>query len=205
MPQGSMASAMQTASAPHVHMNGRVYDPTIGRFLSVDPIFQFPTNTQSLNPYSYVLNNPLSMTDPSGYDACSTVSDAQQSGKSCTVTVTQRDTPTGSHITEKTSTTYTVAVDKGGNMYVTTGSGSQASGAVESAANGANNLMGPNSAQTKPTSADGIGSPANVAKSGTWTTGSGGGGSEASTTDGPTKDSATQFLENDDKKAGQLT
>ena len=50
-----------------IHMNGRVYDPTLGRFLSVDPVFEFPTNTQSLNPYSYVLNNPLSMTDPTGY------------------------------------------------------------------------------------------------------------------------------------------
>lgn len=54
-----------------VHMNGRVYDPNLGRFLSVDPVFEFPTNTQSLNPYSYVLNNPLSMTDPTGYvSAC---------------------------------------------------------------------------------------------------------------------------------------
>jgi len=52
-----------------VHMNGRVYDPTAGRFLSVDPVFQFPENTQSLNPYSYVLNNPLSYTDPTGYSA----------------------------------------------------------------------------------------------------------------------------------------
>ena len=50
-----------------IHMNGRVYDPSLGRFLSVDPVFEFPTNTQSLNPYSYVLNNPLSMTDPTGY------------------------------------------------------------------------------------------------------------------------------------------
>lgn len=48
-------------------MNGRVYDPALGRFLSVDPVFAFPTNMQSLNPYSYVLNNPLSLTDPSGY------------------------------------------------------------------------------------------------------------------------------------------
>jgi hypothetical protein len=47
-------------------MNGRVYDPEIGRFMSVDPVFQFPENTQSLNPYSYVLNNPLSLTDPTG-------------------------------------------------------------------------------------------------------------------------------------------
>ena len=50
-----------------IHINGRVYDPSLGRFLSVDPVFEFPTNTQSLNPYSYVLNNPLSMTDPTGY------------------------------------------------------------------------------------------------------------------------------------------
>jgi hypothetical protein len=48
-------------------MNGRVYDYQIGRFLSVDPFIQFPLNSQSLNPYSYVLNNPLSGTDPSGY------------------------------------------------------------------------------------------------------------------------------------------
>ncbi len=47
-------------------MNGRVYDPALGRFLSVDPVFQFPTNTQSLNPYTYVLNSPLTMTDPTG-------------------------------------------------------------------------------------------------------------------------------------------
>jgi hypothetical protein len=48
-------------------MNGRVYDPAVGRFLSVDPVFQFPENTQSLNPYTYVLNSPLSFTDPTGF------------------------------------------------------------------------------------------------------------------------------------------
>ncbi|MEZ6074088.1 MAG: RHS repeat-associated core domain-containing protein [Pirellulales bacterium] len=50
-----------------VHMNGRVYDPAIGRFLSADPYVQFPLSAQSYNRYSYVLNNPLSFTDPSGY------------------------------------------------------------------------------------------------------------------------------------------
>jgi RHS repeat-associated protein len=50
-----------------VHMNGRVYDPDLGRFLSADPIIQMPGNMQSYNRYSYVLNNPLSYTDPSGY------------------------------------------------------------------------------------------------------------------------------------------
>ncbi|MDP3912944.1 MAG: FG-GAP-like repeat-containing protein [Bacteroidota bacterium] len=50
-----------------VNMNGRVFDPVIGRFLSADPLIQNPENLQSLNRYSYCLNNPLSMTDPSGY------------------------------------------------------------------------------------------------------------------------------------------
>lgn len=50
-----------------IHMNGRAYDYELGRFLSVDPIIQFPTNSQSLNPYSYIVNNPLSGTDPTGY------------------------------------------------------------------------------------------------------------------------------------------
>lgn len=49
-----------------VHMNGRVYDPVLGRFLSADSIIQAPNNTQSFNRYSYVFNNPLSYTDPSG-------------------------------------------------------------------------------------------------------------------------------------------
>jgi RHS repeat-associated protein len=51
-----------------IHMNGRVYDPTIGRFLSADPFVQAPTETQNFNRYSYVLNNPLSLTDPSGFN-----------------------------------------------------------------------------------------------------------------------------------------
>ena len=48
-------------------MNGRVYDPHLGRFLSADPFIQLPHSTQGLNRYAYVLNNPLSLTDPSGY------------------------------------------------------------------------------------------------------------------------------------------
>ncbi len=50
-----------------IHMGGRVYDPDLGRFISADPFIQEPLNSQSLNRYSYVLNNPLSFTDPSGY------------------------------------------------------------------------------------------------------------------------------------------
>lgn len=50
-----------------IHMKGRVYDPTVGLFLSPDPYVQDPTLVQNLNRYSYVLNNPLSYTDPSGH------------------------------------------------------------------------------------------------------------------------------------------
>ena len=48
-------------------MNGRIYDPKLGRFLQADPVIQFPHSTQGQNRYSYVLNNPLTYTDPSGY------------------------------------------------------------------------------------------------------------------------------------------
>ncbi|MCY4045937.1 MAG: RHS repeat-associated core domain-containing protein [Cellvibrionales bacterium] len=50
-----------------IHMNGRVYDPLLGRFLSADPFIQSPTETQSYNRYAYVWNNPMSSTDPTGY------------------------------------------------------------------------------------------------------------------------------------------
>ena len=50
-----------------VHMNGRVYDPDLGRFVSADPFIQFADNPQSFNRYTYALNNPLSFTDPSGF------------------------------------------------------------------------------------------------------------------------------------------
>ena len=50
-----------------IHMNGRVFDPLIGRFVSADPFVQSPKDLQSLNRYSYVRNNPLSFTDPSGF------------------------------------------------------------------------------------------------------------------------------------------
>jgi len=48
-------------------MNGRVYEPTLGRFLSADPVVQNPDSTQGLNRYTYANNNPLSFTDPSGF------------------------------------------------------------------------------------------------------------------------------------------
>ncbi|MFN4329270.1 MAG: RHS repeat domain-containing protein [Limnobacter sp.] len=50
-----------------VHMNGRIYDASLGRFMSADPFVAQPNNLQNYNRYAYVNNNPLSYTDPSGY------------------------------------------------------------------------------------------------------------------------------------------
>jgi RHS repeat-associated protein len=49
------------------HMNGRVQDAILGRFLSPDPYIQDPSNAQNYNRYTYVLNNPLTFTDPTGF------------------------------------------------------------------------------------------------------------------------------------------
>jgi len=50
-----------------IHMNGRIYDPLLGLFVQADPLIQAPGDLQSFNRYSYVMNNPLAATDPSGY------------------------------------------------------------------------------------------------------------------------------------------
>ena len=50
-----------------IHMNGRIYDPLIGRFMSADPYVTNPLELQSFNRYAYVMNNPLRYTDPTGY------------------------------------------------------------------------------------------------------------------------------------------
>ncbi len=49
-----------------VHMNGRMYDTDLRRFLSPDNYVQDPTNTQNYNRYQYGYNNPLKYSDPSG-------------------------------------------------------------------------------------------------------------------------------------------
>lgn len=62
-----------------IHLNGRVYDYNVGRFMSVDPFIQAPGNSQSVNPYSYIMNNPLWGTDPSGYCSASRINAAKGS------------------------------------------------------------------------------------------------------------------------------
>jgi len=46
--------------------NARLYDPVLGRFISPDRLIPDPSDPQSLNRYTYCLNNPLIYTDPSG-------------------------------------------------------------------------------------------------------------------------------------------
>lgn len=51
-----------------INMKGRIYDPNLQRFLTADPSISQPYFGQAFNRYSYVLNNPTNLTDPSGFD-----------------------------------------------------------------------------------------------------------------------------------------
>jgi RHS repeat-associated protein len=55
------------AEAGLYYYGARYYDPKLGRFISADTIVPDPINPQALNRYSYVLNNPLIYTDPTGH------------------------------------------------------------------------------------------------------------------------------------------
>src|SRR5688572_10617621 len=52
------------------HYNARFYSPKLGRFLTADTIVPGAANPQNLNRYSYVTNNPLRYTDPTGHRPC---------------------------------------------------------------------------------------------------------------------------------------
>jgi len=50
-----------------IHMNGRIYDPHLGRFMQADPFIDGATDSQGYNRYTYVRNNPLAYSDPTGF------------------------------------------------------------------------------------------------------------------------------------------
>lgn len=56
-----------------INMNGRMYDPVMSSFLSVDNYVQAPDFSQSFNRYAYCLNNPLKYSDPDGEVALTTL------------------------------------------------------------------------------------------------------------------------------------
>jgi len=45
----------------------RFYSPTMGRFLSADPMAPNIANPQRLNRFTYALNNPVRFNDPTGF------------------------------------------------------------------------------------------------------------------------------------------
>ena len=49
-----------------INMKGRIYDPSQSRFLTPDPLV-VPTVPGGMNPYSYALNSPANVSDPSGF------------------------------------------------------------------------------------------------------------------------------------------
>jgi RHS repeat-associated protein len=75
MPSGDSDSLIGFTGHDHdaelglINMQGRIYDPTVGRFLTADPIVQSPFWSQGLNRYAYVFNSPMNLVDPSGFSA----------------------------------------------------------------------------------------------------------------------------------------
>jgi RHS repeat-associated protein len=78
-PWGTARDASQQAAVPYRYTGqreeaalglydygARWYDPAVGRFIQADTIVPEPGNPQSLNRYSYALNNPMRYTDPDG-------------------------------------------------------------------------------------------------------------------------------------------
>lgn len=63
-----------------VHLGHRYYNPTLGRFLTPDPLLVL-TTTQSTNPYTYANNNPNTYTDPNGL--CSVKTGVYIEGTQC--------------------------------------------------------------------------------------------------------------------------
>ena len=79
MPFGDPGAVQEGTALRHRYIGGvileesglyalgpRLYDPEVGRFLSPDPLVGSPTNPQAFNRYSYALNNPVTLSDPSG-------------------------------------------------------------------------------------------------------------------------------------------
>jgi RHS repeat-associated protein len=90
-----------------IHMNGRIYDPVMGRFLSPDPLVQAPHFSQSYNRYTYTFNNPLIFTDPTGYGSQVDADPEQEQAMTQQYVVTLSD---GSTMTVNLTTTQAAAI-----------------------------------------------------------------------------------------------
>jgi RHS repeat-associated protein len=92
-----------------INMNGRIYDPLIGRFMSADPTIPHPYILQSFNRYSYVRNNPLKRTDPTGFDDGDGSDGSGHDGYSNTRVTTTTTTTTSSSQPAMLATVYVYA------------------------------------------------------------------------------------------------
>jgi len=50
----------------YLYLRARYYDPTLGRFISKDPLVKSAPGSQGYNRYAYVTNDPTNAVDPSG-------------------------------------------------------------------------------------------------------------------------------------------
>ncbi|MEQ1514311.1 MAG: RHS repeat-associated core domain-containing protein [Lysobacteraceae bacterium] len=117
-----------------IHMNGRAYDYNLGRFTGVDPFIQFPLNSQSLNPYSYILNNPLSRTDPTGY-SCTPMTGSHVCGADTGAT-------NGQSTAAKTETIGGIKLTTTKTVYANNGSVTNTTGRVANGASGGQSSCG---------------------------------------------------------------
>jgi RHS repeat-associated protein len=63
-----------------VYMQQRYYDPTAGRFLSIDPVGPMVGDPRTINRYSYAWNSPYRYNDPTGEVPLDTIFDAASIG-----------------------------------------------------------------------------------------------------------------------------
>lgn len=68
-PTHSYLGAAQDSSTGYTDIGARKYDPSLGRFISVDPILE-ATSPQQLGGYTYAADNPVTSADPSGLESC---------------------------------------------------------------------------------------------------------------------------------------
>jgi len=93
------ADALREAEGKLDHFGARDYNSDLGRFNVPDPsglAYADPTNPQSLNLYSYALNNPLDLVDSSGLQVTDLGGGCVQSTTTATVDTSQYNGPAGS-------------------------------------------------------------------------------------------------------------
>lgn len=102
------------------NFGARFYSSAMGRFMTPDPLGGHQEDPQTLNKYSYVRNNPLSLTDPTGLDfnlTCTQESNTCHNGLQGTWTST---TDANGHTTNSFTAT-DIHSDKNGNLFDQTG------------------------------------------------------------------------------------